>query len=140
LIVIKKAAAKPKTLPRKRVTEWTREVVAARALDLFAYERTAEHAHARAIERCEKFKEDVGVERINHADPAFRRFTSKTWATYVEARHQVNLAKRRLDTASRNYLTTARRADPVIARTLKKVKPVAPKPVPQADDWLDIPF
>lgn len=139
--MIKKAAAKPKTLPRKRVTKWTKEVVAERALDLYALERTAEHAHARAIGRCEKFKEKHDIERVNHADPDFRAFTKKTWGAYVEARHQANLAMRRLTTASRNYLTTARRADQVLARTLKKAKPVAPKPVPV---WLDedenIPF
>ncbi|CAB3645678.1 hypothetical protein [Paraburkholderia rhynchosiae] len=137
---MKKVAAKPKRLPRPRVTRWTREVVSERALDLYACERVAEHAHARAIEKCNQFKEKVGVERVDHNDPSFRRYTARTWATYVEARHQANLAKRRLTTACRNHLCTPVRADKVLARMLKKSKPVAPKPVPQADDWLVTPF
>jgi hypothetical protein len=140
LIVIKKVAAKPKTLPRKRPSKWTKEVVSERALDLFVCERIAADAYGRAIERCEKFKEVREIDRINHADPAFRRYTAKQWDAYLTAKREVAKAKARLTTACRNHLTTARRADPVIARTLKKVKPVAPKPVPQADDWLDIPF
>jgi hypothetical protein len=98
-----KKTARPASRPR--VTEWTKEVVAERALDLYAFERTAELAYGRAIQRAEEFKEKHDIDgHVDHKDPAFRRYTAKQWNAYLEAKDEVKKAKARLTTACRNCL------------------------------------
>jgi hypothetical protein len=101
----KQTAVKKATLQRPRVTEWTKEVVAERALDLYAFERTAKSAYGRAIQRAEEFKEKHGIDgHVDHKDPAFREYTWKTWGAYLGAKDDVKKAKARLMTACHNCL------------------------------------
>jgi hypothetical protein len=71
---------------------------------MFRLERVAASAHYRAIERCDKFKEKHGLDRIDHKDEDFRAFTAKRWNKYLAAKQAVKLAKVRLDTGCRNCL------------------------------------
>ncbi|KLU21952.1 hypothetical protein EOS_32935 [Caballeronia mineralivorans PML1(12)] len=97
-----KAGKRPTRRPVTRV--WDEAEVAKRALDLYALERTAVVAYDRAIERAEQFKESRGLERVDHKDPDFRRFTAKTWDAHLSAKAEVKLSKDRLTTACRNCL------------------------------------
>jgi len=90
---------------RSRVTAWTQEVVAERALDLYAMERAANSAYNRAIERCDMFKEKHAIEgHVDHKRADFRSFTAKQWNAYLNAKDEVKKAKARLETACRNLL------------------------------------
>jgi hypothetical protein len=98
-----KRTARPVRLPR--VTEWTKKVVAERALDLYAMERAAGAAYNRAIERCDKFKEKHGIDgHVDHKRADFRSFTAKQWNAYLDAKDEVKKSKARLVTACRNLL------------------------------------
>ncbi|MFM0057076.1 hypothetical protein PQR64_15750 [Paraburkholderia phytofirmans] len=98
-----KKAARPARIPR--VTEWTKEVVAERALDLYACESVANMAYGRAIERCEEFKEEYGIDgHVDHKREDFQRYTADTWGAYLTAKDEVKKAKARLITACHNCL------------------------------------
>ena len=105
IVVPLKAKKTARPASRPRVTEWTKEVVAERALDLYAMERTANWAYNSAIERSDKFKEKHGIEgHVDHKRADFRSFTAKQWNAYLDAKDEVKKSKARLETACRNFL------------------------------------
>jgi hypothetical protein len=57
------------------------------------------HAHAEYGTACERFKERRGIDRLDIADPKFRRATRKAYEAYVSARAVERNAMRRLETA-----------------------------------------
>jgi hypothetical protein len=104
-VVLLKAKKAARPAIRPRVTEWTKEVVAECALDLYAFERTAESAYGRTIERCEEFKEEYGIDgHVDHKREDFQRYTADTWGAYLTAKDEVKRAKARLMTACHNHL------------------------------------
>lgn len=117
-----KAATRPARRPATRV--WDESEVAKRALDLYALERTAVVAYDHAIERAQQFKEEHGLDRVDHKDEPFRRFTAEQWNSYLSVKGQVKLAKNRLTTACRNCLNggEVRKEKYVDPRTLEDKK------------------
>jgi hypothetical protein len=116
-----KKAARQTRRPSTRV--WDKNEVATRALDLYAFERTAESAYGRAIQRAEQFKEKNDIEgHVDHKDPAFRRYTAKQWNAYLEAKDEVKKAKARLTTACRNCLHDAPKRERINPKDLEAWK------------------
>lgn len=122
-VVPLKAKTTKRPASRPRVTEWTKEVVAERALDVYAMERAADHAYSNAIERCEKFKEHEGIE--GHVDlkrPDLRRYTAKQWNAYLVAKGEAKKARARLKTACRNHLHGAPKRERINPKDLEAWK------------------
>jgi hypothetical protein len=90
---------------RRPVTRvWDEAEVATRALEAFKLERAADSAYQMAIIAAEEFKEQNGLDRVDHKDEAFREFTAKEWSAYLVAKDEARKAKDRLKTACRNCL------------------------------------
>ncbi|WP_321853868.1 hypothetical protein [Paraburkholderia tropica] len=92
---------KPNTKNAKQAVTWNEAEVAKRALELHDLERALKAARHHMIDRACDFKEREGIERVEHSNPKFRRYTAKALGGVIAAKAEVRKARARLETACR---------------------------------------